>query len=107
MERISNRDHDRVAIPETVSKSRNSLDDISQGLSSYRGFKVPRVATRVRDPKTDPAPRSNSPKRGYLASFERSASIIPPANFSIGMPEARDNFSASTNLSTFHSLIHR
>src|SRR5271156_5792089 len=30
-----------------------------------------------------------------------------PANFSIGMPDARDNFSASTSLSTFHSLIHQ
>jgi hypothetical protein len=27
--------------------------------------------------------------RRYLVSFDCSASIIPPANFSIGMPEAR------------------
>jgi hypothetical protein len=42
-----------------------------------------------------------------LLSWVVSASITPPANFSIEMPEARDNFSASTNLSTFHSLIHK
>ena len=29
------------------------------------------------------------------------------ASFSIGMPDARDNLSASTNLSAFHSLIHQ
>jgi hypothetical protein len=30
--------------------------------------------------------------------------MISPTNFSIGMPDARDSLSASTNLSTFHSF---
>jgi hypothetical protein len=46
-------------------------------------------------------------KAAYLDSFGRSAPIISLANFSIGMPDARDNFKASTSLPTFHSLIHR
>ncbi len=43
------------------------------------------------------------PRRGSWSDSSNDS----PASFSIGMPEARDSFSASTNLSTFHSLIHQ
>lgn len=36
-----------------------------------------------------------------------SASKAAPTSFSIGIPDARESLRASTNLSTFHSLVRQ
>jgi hypothetical protein len=50
---------------------------------------------------------SQSAGLGPFGSVLLSLSRDSPASFSIGIPEARDNLRASTNRSTFHSLIHQ
>ena len=56
----------------------------------------------------EPRARMLAPKpRAGVWTLFYNLSNASPASFSIGIPDARDNFSASTRRSTLHSLIHR